>query len=330
MSVIEALSGGAKALIPQTATLTPYSSTIIISFKAIVFSIKAIISYSKTKKKSRQAIHKCTLANASSTKAINTRKKKFGNFIQTFNKFTVAFIYLTTSKLFFMNKRDEAKVSMYKAVEAHCTANQKIIATSVAFLASFTFFGLKLAALLTNESSAQQQTKGVALDKGALKAILIQAAYDIASVVFAYANKVKNETLKQSVNFSITDLERLKDEFIVPVCTNIKAAATAHLAALADYSVTAENLTDLQTHMDNYSGATPNPRLAKTQKTTDNKNVKALMKEIDDILKNEMDKTVVIFRAANPNFVTKYTEVRKIVDPGTISKADKTKTDTPK
>jgi hypothetical protein len=229
-----------------------------------------------------------------------------------------------------MNKRDEAKVSMYKSVEAHCNANQTIIATSVAFLASFTVFVAKLASLFTNESSAQKQTKGVALDKDALKAILIQAAYDIASVVFAYANKAKNETLKQSVNFSITDLDRLKDEFIVPVCTNIKAAATANLAALADYGVTAAKLTALQTNMDNYAGATPKPRLAKTQKTTDNKNVKAVMKEIDDILKNEMDKTVVVFRAANPNFVTKYTEVRKIVDPGTGGKGDKPKGDTPK
>lgn len=84
-----------------------------------------------------------------------------------------------------MNKRDEAKVSMYKAVEAHCNANQTIIATSVAFLASFNAFIAKLASLFTNESSAQKQTKGIALDKTALKAILIQAAYDIASVVFA-------------------------------------------------------------------------------------------------------------------------------------------------
>jgi hypothetical protein len=228
-----------------------------------------------------------------------------------------------------MNKRDEAKVSMYKAVEAHCTANQTFIATSVAFLASFNIFIAKLASLFTTESSAQKQTKGVALDKESLKAILIQAAYDLASVVFAYANKAKNETLKQTVNFSITDLDRLKDEFIVPVCANIKTAATANLAALADYGVTAANLTALQTSMDNYAGATPKPRLAKTQKTTDNINVKAVMKEIDDILKNEMDKTVVVFRAANPNFVTKYTEVRKIVDPGTISKAKKAKDDTP-
>jgi len=229
-----------------------------------------------------------------------------------------------------MNKREEAKVSMYKSVEAHCNTNQTIIATSVAFLASFNAFVAKLASLFTNETSAQKKTKGVALDKDGLKQVLIQAAYDIASVVFAYASKTKNETLRQSVSFTITDLDRLKDEFIVPVCTNIKAAANTNLTALADYGVTAAKLTALQTAMDNYAGATPKPRLAKTQKTTDNKNVRAIMKEIDDILKNEMDKTVVVFRAANPNFVTKYTEVRKIVDPGTGGKAEKPTGDTPK
>ena len=47
MSVIEALTGGGKALIPNTATLTLCNSTIIIYIKAIVLSIKAINIYTK-------------------------------------------------------------------------------------------------------------------------------------------------------------------------------------------------------------------------------------------------------------------------------------------
>lgn len=228
-----------------------------------------------------------------------------------------------------MNKRDEAKLSMYKAVEAHCNNNQPIISTSAAFLASFNAFVAKQATLFKSETSAQKQTKGVALDKGELKAILIQIAYEIASLVFAMANKTKNETLKQSVNFSITDLERLKDEFIVPVCTNIKTEANANLTALSDYGVTPAKLTELQTAMENYANATPKPRLAKTQKTTDNMNVKSVIKEIDDILKNEMDKTVLVFKKTHPDFVTKYTEVRKIVDPGTSGKSTMGKEEPP-
>ena len=56
MSVIEALTGGGKALIPNTATLTLCSSTIIIYIKAIVFNIKAINTRTKAFNKCNQTI----------------------------------------------------------------------------------------------------------------------------------------------------------------------------------------------------------------------------------------------------------------------------------
>ena len=229
-----------------------------------------------------------------------------------------------------MTSREEAKLSMYRAVSQHCSNNTAIVNTNLAFKNSVTTVDAKIATLITSETGAQKKTKGIAEDKGTLRATVVQSAFDTASQVYAYANKSKNETLKQTVNFSITDLERIKDDLLIPTCNNIKKAANDNLAALADYGVTAATLTALQTDMDNYSGSVAKPRLAKTQKTTDNKNVKATMKEIDNILKEEMDKTVVAFRKTNPDFVTKYKEVRKIVDPATIKKADKTQTDTPK
>lgn len=229
-----------------------------------------------------------------------------------------------------MTSRDEAKLSMYRAVSQHCSANATIVNTNLAFKASNISMDAKIATLLTTETSVQKQTKGVAQDKGTLRATVVQSAFDTASQVYAYANKTKNDTLKQIVNYSITDLERIKDDLLIPTCNNIKKAANDNLAALADYGVTAATLTAFQTDMDNYSISVAKPRLAKTQKTTDNKNVKTTMKEIDNILKEEMDKTVVSFRKTNPDFVTKYKEVRKIVDPATLKKADKTKTDAPK
>ena len=56
MSVIEALTGGGKAFIPKSATLTPCSTTIIIYIKAIVSSIKAIHFYIKTFNKATQTM----------------------------------------------------------------------------------------------------------------------------------------------------------------------------------------------------------------------------------------------------------------------------------
>lgn len=56
MPVIEALTGGGKALIPKTATLTSCRTTIVFDIKAIVFNIKTIHSYIKAFKKASQTM----------------------------------------------------------------------------------------------------------------------------------------------------------------------------------------------------------------------------------------------------------------------------------
>ena len=230
-----------------------------------------------------------------------------------------------------MNSRQEAKYSMFRAVQLLCNNNLPIINTNVAFTAAFAIFTSKISLLFGSETVVNKQTKGVAKDKVSLRKILSQNAADIASPIFAYANKTKNETLNQIVNYSKSDIEKIKDDLIVATCTNIKKAATDNLAALADYGLTAAMLTAFQTNMDNYSGATPKPKLTKATKTTETANIKATIKDIDNVLKNEMDKLVVNFKAANPNFVSDYKNVRVIIDPnsGGGSK-DKPTGDTPK
>lgn len=58
MPVIEALTGGGKASISKTATMTPCSSAINIYIKTIVFSIKANHFYIKAFNKASQTIKK--------------------------------------------------------------------------------------------------------------------------------------------------------------------------------------------------------------------------------------------------------------------------------
>ena len=214
-----------------------------------------------------------------------------------------------------MNSRQEAKFSMFRAVQLLCNNNLPIINTNIAFTAAFAIFNSKITLLFGSETVVSKQTKGVAVDKGTLKQILCQSAVDLAALVFAYANRTKNETLKQQVNYAKSDIEKIKDDLIVPTCNNIKKAANDNLAALADYGVTAAMITALQTNIDNYNNAVPKPKLVKATKTTETANIKTTIKDIDNVLKNEMDKLVIGFKAANPNFVSDYKNARVIIDP---------------
>jgi len=229
-----------------------------------------------------------------------------------------------------MTKREEAKLSMYRTVQQFCNNNLTIINTNAAFVAVLALISAKLATLINSETAARKQTKGVAKDKGAQRLNLCLNAFDIAAIVFAYASETNNLTLQQLVNFTFTDLEKTKDELLVPTCNNIKKAASDNLAALATYGITAATLTAFQNNIDLYSGAVPKPRLAKTAKSTSTKNVKATIKEIDSLFKTRMDKLAGSFRTTAPNFLTEYKEARKIVDPSSGGGSDKTKTDTPK
>ena len=86
---------------------------------------------------------------------------------------------------------------------------------------------------------------------------------------------------------------------------NIHDVDAANLAAIADSETATEN----------YSAETMKPRVGNRKTAT--ANLTALFKETDDILKNQMDKLIELYRADHPDFVNTYFETRIIVDPPT-------------
>ena len=158
---------------------------------------------------------------------------------------------------------------------------------------------------------------GITADKTISKQPLCQLAANIAGVISAYASANHNETLKQEMNLPVTTLMRTCDEALAPRCQNVHDKAAANRAALNDYGIKPEQLTDLQPAIDNYSAETMKPRTAVSNRKTATANLAALFKETDDILKNQMDKLIELHRADHPDFVNTYFETRIIVDPPT-------------
>ena len=58
----------------------------------------------------------------------------------------------------------------------------------------------------------------------------------------------------------------------------------------------------------------PMPRTASSIKSTYTNNLRLLIKQADGILKNELDKLVISFKANAPNFVSTYKNGRVIID----------------
>ncbi len=214
-----------------------------------------------------------------------------------------------------MNVKQEAKLNAYNTVEDYCTERNAIVATSPAFQAIFNTFRAKKSALVTSFELEAQAIKGIAMDKKQAKQLLATQFADVAALVYAFGFNAKNNTLKEAVNFSYTDLNRMKDDEITKVCANIRKAAWDNLVALADYGVDQALIDSMDATFDNYQATTTGPRTAITNRRNYKTVIAEQIKEIDSLLKNSLDKIAVKFKKNHPDFYRTYTYNRVIVDP---------------
>ena len=218
-----------------------------------------------------------------------------------------------------MNAIQEAKLNMYRSVQQFCEDNEGITSTNVAFATALTSFKANITSIISATSLESQIITGIAADKAVAKKNLCQSATDIGAIIFAYASANNNNTLKNSIAYSFTDLHRLKDDMLAPAVENIYNAANDNSAELSNYGITPAILATFRSTIDAYSNSVPKPKTAKATKSTQTANIKALVKSTDDILKNQMDKLVVTFKTTNPDFVSTYNNARVILDPQHIA-----------
>lgn len=215
-----------------------------------------------------------------------------------------------------MNATQESKLNMFRATQKHCNDNPTIVSTIPAFQTAAGTLNTTIASIIATAQQEDLITKGISIDKAEAKKTLCRLAADIAAPIVAYAAATKNNKLLKEVNFTHSDLIRTKDDELAPRCQNIYDAAKANESALRDYGITSTTADTLLTTINNYQAKVPDPRNAAAQKATIRANLKNLIKEADQILKLQMDKTVPAFKATNPDFVSTYKANRIIIDPG--------------
>lgn len=214
-----------------------------------------------------------------------------------------------------MNAKQEAKLNMFRATQKHCNDNPAIVSQIKAFQTAAGVLNTTIAGIIATAQQEDLVTKGITVNKTEAKKTLCRLAADIAAAITAYAVATKNNKLSEEVNFTHSDLIRTKDDQLPPRCKNIYDAAKANEAALADYGISSTTAGTLLTAISNYQAKVPDPRNAAAQKATIRTNLKNLVKEANQILKLQMDKTVLGFKTSYPDFVSTYKASRIIIDP---------------
>ena len=213
-----------------------------------------------------------------------------------------------------MNKKQVAKLNMSIAVKKLCDKNQDIIDTVPAFADVFLEFSKMLENLISNATETTKKIQGITEEKRFAKTELARQTVSIASVLFVYAIKNSNLILKDAARLSMSLLKKLPDNELPMVCNNFAKVAKENLAEATSFGLTQAKINVLEGMIKDYTVSVPDPRMAISQRKTYNKNVEAAIKQINNILSNQMDRLIINLQEENPDFVSNYFSDRMVIN----------------
>ena len=215
-----------------------------------------------------------------------------------------------------MNKQDENKLVMMKALLSFLKLNRAIWENSVSFTAAVQELENLILGIESIRQSTDVDQSGQVAEKRTLKANLVNKDFEIVSQIYAMACKTKNQVLQGRIGFSKSDLEGQRDGELVSTTNMIIELASAILEDLVTYDVTAAELEALGEIKLRYEDSLSAPRLSVTERKANNKKLKELMGSSNTLLNDQLKRLVVRYQSTNPDFYNRYLATSKVVDYG--------------
>ena len=213
-----------------------------------------------------------------------------------------------------MNKDQNNRLDMYEAVHTYLDANTDKW-NGVPVLITFKN---ELSDLLSNirEHQDNQEAAKVFLgaNKTTQKRFVSEKADILNDALEAYAAIEGNAELEQKAAKSFSDLNRLRNQDFVTIITETITLLEQHLEALADYGVTADQITDLKNTFDQFLMLQGQPRQYRIAGKQATLNLAELFENTSALLANKMDKVMKRFKRTDTNFFNGYEAARVIVN----------------
>jgi hypothetical protein len=159
-----------------------------------------------------------------------------------------------------------------------------------------------------DQNSSKAATKG--------KKQMLNEMLDNALVVcgggYAYASIIKDKKLAVPFNFTKSKLGAGKDKEICDRCQKIADTAATIKDKLADFNVSAAQLTQFNDAVKNYYDIINTPRETRKSSKASKEEMLILIDECDRILEEIIDKLMLTFKASQHDFFLEYTNARII------------------
>lgn len=169
-----------------------------------------------------------------------------------------------------------------------------------------------------DDALATEDTSGQSDKKDELRNMLEESAFHISSAIASYADDIDDFVLMNAVDFTISQLEKFRDEHLLQFCDYLLLKAndaTINSAIIHSHNVTAGNITELQNTTDDYRRNIAGPGLARGTKVAYGKLVDRDLDNIDDIL-DKIRRKMRTYRFTNRLLYDTFVAIDKIDDTG--------------
>ena len=173
------------------------------------------------------------------------------------------------------------------------------------------------AALGTVDTKAQAQETPI-VGEEELK-VLTRHDYEeeimrIAGQICSMATKAGDTVTAGQTEFTPSQLDKMSADDLERVGKRVSGLVTANLAALADFNITQTDGQGLDGMTAQFDKVKTGPRTAIAKRAGQTRTLPPAVKSVVSLLRNHLDKEMLMFKKSNPEFYAGYLSARVVID----------------
>ena len=216
-----------------------------------------------------------------------------------------------------MNLKQTNELNMLEATLITLLKYNSVYSSNAVMVAAVNTLQGNINSLRAGDTAQTATAKGITMTKAQTKTAMVNIAFAHASAGIAYATSVGNTTLKQTLHFPHTTLEKAKDNDAYADCQAIHDAISPYIGSMTPFGATATTLGTLQTDINNFGALIGKPRSQISAKAATTKTIKQLIIDSRNLNRGTLDPLMEQFKTSNVVFYNEYHTSRIIVDIGT-------------
>lgn len=150
--------------------------------------------------------------------------------------------------------------------------------------------------------------------KNGLKKAVSEKAGNLAAIINAYAAINGDDELQDKTSITMSDYYKTRNAELPALVSNLIEIVKTNLKHLKDYGVTADQIKDLESSLDDFEEVNGRPRLRQVKLSQTVSQLEELFKECDRLLYDKIDMLAKRYRSSDPGFYYAYDSARTIVD----------------